>query len=173
MWTVACEDSIHASGKIRVRWAAPAGEKSSRKDFVALFKVGEESLRKYDQYKVAPRRCAKIGNKIQLADPQNADSQVISKEGLQNGEVTSPPQPNPLLQQAHRNLLRIPHAPPPSAWTIHTERRDARSLTGTAEGVGFRVIPRHIDLNPKPSTLTRNPKPETLNPTTSTLHPQP
>ena len=120
MWTVACEDSIHASGKIRVRWSAPAGsaERSARKDFVALFKLGEESLRKYDQYKVTPcappRRSAKRGSKNLLADPHNAGSQVIAKEGLQNGEVRSPPQPNLLLQQAHRNPLRPPHAPSPS-----------------------------------------------------------
>ena len=54
-WSVECEDSIHASGKVRVRWVAPAGSASARKDFIALFKVGEESLRKYDAYKV-PRQ---------------------------------------------------------------------------------------------------------------------
>ncbi|KAJ1483421.1 hypothetical protein T484DRAFT_1896081, partial [Baffinella frigidus] len=75
MWTVSCEDSIHASGKVRVRWAAPAGSASARKDFVAMFKVGEESLRKYDGYK------------------------VIAKEGLQNGEVdfTAPSSPGTFI----------------------------------------------------------------------------
>lgn len=111
MWTVSCEDSIHASGKVRVRWAAPAGSASARKDFVAMFKVGEESLRKYDGYKVfslaTQRLCSPPEQRHQLADPQDADSQVIAKEGLQNGEVRPPPQPNPrLLQHGIRSRFR-------------------------------------------------------------------
>ena len=107
---------------------APAGSASARKDFIALFKVGEESLRKYDAYKV-PRQgpvlgCARPAQRSSLIGFHRARVQVISKEGLPCGEVV------PALQPATARLQRaLSRAQSARLRTLH-QRTPPHALEG-------------------------------------------